>query len=58
MDVYLSELEHAYPLPRTTKWTELQNAIAAAVQRSVFEGVEPAASLEQAQQEFEESIGG
>jgi ABC-type glycerol-3-phosphate transport system substrate-binding protein len=57
MDIFLAELENGYPLPRTTHWTELQNAIAAAVQRVAFENVDPRASLEQAQQEYEGAVG-
>lgn len=57
MDIFLAELENGYPLPRTTHWTELQNAIAAAVQRVAFENVDPAASLKQAQQEYKGAVG-
>jgi ABC-type glycerol-3-phosphate transport system substrate-binding protein len=57
MDVWLAELENGYPLPRTTHWTELQNAIAAAVQRVALETMDPAASLEQAQDEYDLAVG-
>jgi ABC-type glycerol-3-phosphate transport system substrate-binding protein len=57
MDLFLAELEHAYSLPRTTHWTELQNALFAAIERVVFDGMDPKASISQAQTEYEGSVG-
>jgi ABC-type glycerol-3-phosphate transport system substrate-binding protein len=53
LNVFIDDLAHAKGLPRTPNYGVLQTAIKNAIQRSVFEGVDPQQSLDQAQQEYE-----
>jgi multiple sugar transport system substrate-binding protein len=57
LDVFLSDLEASKPLPLLETYGVLQTAIKNAIERVVFEGVDPAASLEQAQQEYDSQAG-
>jgi ABC-type glycerol-3-phosphate transport system substrate-binding protein len=53
LNVFIDDLAHAIGLPRTPNYGVLQTAIKNAIQRSVFEGMDPQESLNLAQQEYE-----
>jgi multiple sugar transport system substrate-binding protein len=53
LNVFIDDLAKAKALPNTTKYGALQTAIKNAIQRTVFDKVDPAASLQQAQQEYD-----
>jgi ABC-type glycerol-3-phosphate transport system substrate-binding protein len=53
LDVFVSDLEASQPLPLLDTYGVLQVAIKNAIQRVVFEDVDPEASLEQAQEEYD-----
>jgi len=56
LDVFIDDLANARGLPQTPNYGAIQTAIKNAIQRVVFEGADPAASLEEAQQEYEASV--
>ena len=58
LDVFIADLAGATGLPQTKNYGAIQTAIKNAIQRCVFEGADPQASLDQAQQEYETSVGG
>jgi multiple sugar transport system substrate-binding protein len=57
LDVFLEDLQNARPLPSTDTYGAVQVAIKNAIQRVVLEGVDPAASLDAAQQEYDAATG-
>ena len=50
-------IEHAYPLPKTTHWDQLQTALANAVTRVALNNADPAESLAAAQAEYDQAVG-
>lgn len=53
LDVFVADVEASKPLPLLDTYGVLQVAIKNAIQRVVFEDVDPETSLEQAQQEYD-----
>lgn len=58
LPVFISDITGARALPQTTHYGQLQTAIKNAIDRVVLEGADPKASLDQAVEEYNTSIGG
>jgi ABC-type glycerol-3-phosphate transport system substrate-binding protein len=57
LDVFIEDLGDARGLPQTSEYLAIQTAIKNAIQRVVFEGADLQTSLDQAQQEYEATVG-
>jgi ABC-type glycerol-3-phosphate transport system substrate-binding protein len=56
LDVFIDDLGDARGLPQTADYLAIQTAIKNAIQRVVFEGADPQASLDAAQEEYEAAV--
>jgi ABC-type glycerol-3-phosphate transport system substrate-binding protein len=56
LDVFIADLSEARGLPQTPDYLAIQTAIKNAIQRVVFEGADPQASLDAAQAEYEATV--
>lgn len=56
IDVWLDQMQYSNFLTRSTHWSEIGGALQRAIERSIMNGVDPKASLDQAKIEIDEAL--